>query len=239
MASPVLPLPVFDITEICQEAAERAGVEFRSGYALLTARRSLQLLSLEWSGRGLNLWTIAWDILPLVPGINPTPLPADTIDVLDVAVRQVNSGASEHTDTPLHRLGSADWAQVSNKLTGGRPNQYYVNRLVQPVIYLSPALDQASYDSGHTSLYYSRLRYMQPIPPGGTGVPEMPLRFINAMISGLAFQLALKSREPQARASVPLLRELYEADFQLAADEDRERVSFFAVPDGSVYGGCC
>lgn len=240
MASPSLPLPVFDIVEICQEASERAGLEFRSGYSLLTARRSLELLSLEWANRGLNLWTICWDTLDLDPLVNPVPLPADTIDVLDVLLRQVHSGGSAaHSDTPLHRLGSADWALVSNKLTGGRPNQYYVNRLVQPVIHLSPALDQASYDSGCAMLHYSRLRYMQPIPPGGTGVPELPLRFLNAMISGLAFHLALKSREPQARGSVPLLRELYEADFQLAADEDRERVSFFAVPDGNAYGRCC
>lgn len=240
MASPSLPLPVFDVVTISQEAHERAGLEFRSGYSLLTARRSLELLSLEWSNRGLNLWTLVWDTLDLTPGVNPTALPADTIDVLDVAVRQTNSGGSNgHSDTPLHRLGSADWALVSNKLTGGRPNQYYVNRLVQPVIYLNPALDQVTFDTGATMLHYSRLRYMQPIPPGGTGVPEMPLRFINAMISGLAFHLALKSREPQARGAVPLLRELYEADFQLAADEDRERVSFFAIPDGNAYGRCC
>jgi hypothetical protein len=237
MASPSLPLPVFNIVEICQEASERAGLEFRSGYSLLTARRSLELLSLEWANRGLNLWTVAWDTLDLDPLVNPTPLPVDTIDVLDVSLRQ--TGVGTYTDTPLHRLGSGDWALVNNKLIAGRPTQYYVNRLVAPVIHLNPALDQARFDSGLTALHYSRLRYMQPIPPGGIGVPEMPLRFINAMISGLAFQLALKSREPQARASVPLLRELYEQDFQLAADEDRERVSFFAVPDGNAYGRGC
>ena len=60
----------------------------------------------------------------------------------------------------------------------------------------------------------------------------MPLRFINAMISGLAFHLAMKSRDPQARQMAPMLRELYEADFQLAADEDRERISFFASQTG-------
>lgn len=285
MASPVLPLPSFDVVEICTEAAERAGVEFRSGYALITARRSLQLLSLEWSNRGLNLWTLVWDTLDLEPGVNPVALPADTIDVLDVALRQsapyvaplpvvstltdilavpvvVGEGARTHavmdplastfstvaplnypptgvrgvTDTPLGRLGSGDWANVSNKLTCGRPSQYYVNRLVQPMLYLNPACDQATYDSGITQLHYSRLRYMQPIPPGGTGVPEMPLRFINAMISGLAFHMAMKSRDPQARQQAPILRELYERDFELAADEDRERISFFATPEGMC--GC-
>jgi hypothetical protein len=226
--------------EICQEASERAGIEFRSGYSLLSARRSLELLSLEWANRGLNLWTICWDSLDLSPGVNPTALPADTIDVLDVSLRQANSGVpSGHTDTPLHRLGSGDWAMVSNKISSGRPTQYYVNRLVQPMLWLNPGLDQTSFNGGHTTLHYSRLRYMQPIPAGGTGIPEMPLRFLNAMISGLAFHMALKSKEPQARGIAPMLRELYEADFQLAADEDRERISFFAIPDRSAYGGGC
>ena len=237
MSTTPLPLPVFDLAEICQEASERAGVEFRSGYALITARRSLELLTLEWANRGLNLWTIAWDTLDVTPDLNPVPLPADTIDVLDVALRQTNSVTPQlHTDTPLNRLGSGDWAAVSTKLQGGRPSSYYVNRLVTPVLWLNPALDLNTYNSGVATLFYSRLRYMQPLPPGGTGIPEMPLRFINAMISGLAFHLAMKSREPQARAAAPMLRELYEADFQLAADEDRERISFFARPQG--YCGC-
>ena len=283
MATPALPLPQFDVVEICQEASERAGVEFRSGYSLATARRSLQLLSLEWSNRGLNLWTLVWDTLDLEPGVNPIPLPADTIDVLDVALRQsapytappvtvvstavplvIGEGAATHavmdplastfstvapvnysstgfcgvTDTPLGRMGSGAWAAVSNKLQCGRPTQYYVNRLVQPALWLNPAFDQATFASGASQLHYSRLRYMQPLSRGGAGVPEMPLRFINAMISGLAFHLAMKSREPQARQAAPMLRELYEADFQLAADEDRERVSFFAVPQGMCGCGC-
>ena len=226
MASPALPLPSFDVVTVCQEASERAGVEFRSGYSLITARRSLELLSLEWANRGLNLWTLVWDTLDFLPGVDPVPLPADTIDVLDVALRQALGGASGgHSDTPLNRLGSGDWAMVSDKLQPGRPVEYYVNRLVAPVLWLNPAPDAAG------QLHYSRLRYMQPLPAGGVGIPEMPLRFVNAMISGLAFHLAMKSRDPQARQMTPMLRELYEADFQLAADEDRERISFFARPE--------
>lgn len=231
MAAPALPLPSFDVAELAQEAAERAGVEFRSGYALISARRSLQFLSLEWANRGLNLWSLQWGTLDLAAGANPVPLPADTIDVLDAALRQIGtSGAA--TDTPLTRMGSGDWAVVANKEQPGRPNRFYVNRLVAPVLFLHPVPDQPSLDAGCTRLHYSRLRYMQPLPPGGAGVPEMPLRFVNAMISGLAFHMAMKSRDPQARQAAPMLRELYEADFQLAADEDRERISFFAVPEG-------
>ena len=47
-----------DIGEICEEAFERAGLEMRTGYDLKTARRSLNLLCLEWQNRGINLWTV-------------------------------------------------------------------------------------------------------------------------------------------------------------------------------------
>ena len=47
-----------DMAEITEEAFERCGLEFRTGYDAVTARRSLNLLFAEWANRGLNLWTV-------------------------------------------------------------------------------------------------------------------------------------------------------------------------------------
>jgi len=47
-----------DMAELTEEAFERCGLEFRTGYDAKTSRRSLNLLFAEWSNRGLNLWTI-------------------------------------------------------------------------------------------------------------------------------------------------------------------------------------
>ena len=47
-----------DMAEITEEAFERCGLEFRTGYDSRTARRSLNLLFADWANRGLNLWTI-------------------------------------------------------------------------------------------------------------------------------------------------------------------------------------
>ena len=47
-----------DMAEITEEAFERCGLEFRTGYDAKTARRSLNLLFAEWANRGLNLWTV-------------------------------------------------------------------------------------------------------------------------------------------------------------------------------------
>ena len=72
-----------DLNDIFEEAFERCGKEMRSGYDFRTARRSLNLLTIEWSNRGINLWTIEEGLIPLTQGQITYDLPADTIDLLD------------------------------------------------------------------------------------------------------------------------------------------------------------
>ena len=69
-----------NFTEIAEEAFERAGREMRSGYDLRTARRSMNLLTIEWVNRGLNMWTIEPGTFNLVQGQFCYPIPVDTID---------------------------------------------------------------------------------------------------------------------------------------------------------------
>jgi hypothetical protein len=57
-----------DFTEIAEEAWERAGREMRSGYDLRTARRSMNLMTIEWQNRGINMWTIDSGTVNLVQG---------------------------------------------------------------------------------------------------------------------------------------------------------------------------
>jgi hypothetical protein len=47
-----------DMNDLIEEAFERCGLEVRSGYDFRTARRSLNLLTIEWANRGINLWTV-------------------------------------------------------------------------------------------------------------------------------------------------------------------------------------
>jgi hypothetical protein len=72
-----------DLNDLIEEAYERAGVEVRTGYEFRTARRSLNLMTIEWANRGINLWTIQEGTITLVTGQAVYPLPADTIDLLD------------------------------------------------------------------------------------------------------------------------------------------------------------
>ena len=121
----------FDLsfTELAEEAWERAGREMRSGYDLRTARRSMNLMTLEWQNRGINMWTIQQGSFVMTPGLNTYPLPVDTIDLLDHVVRTSANIASNQADLNITRISMPTYATIPNKLAPGRPIQVMVQRM--------------------------------------------------------------------------------------------------------------
>jgi hypothetical protein len=117
-----------DLTEIVEEAFERCGSQLRSGYDLKTAIRSLNLISIEWANRGINLWTMQECNIPLVTGQVVYPVPADTIDILNAVTRTNNGSTSNQIDINLSRISEPDYSSIPNKLTTGRPIQVWFNR---------------------------------------------------------------------------------------------------------------
>ena len=132
-----------DFTEIAEEAWERAGREMRSGYDLRTARRSMNLMTIEWSNRGLNMWTIEEGSITLVPGLNTYPLPVDTIDLLDQVIRTGGNSASTQADLNISRISVSTYATIPNKLQQARPIQVWIQRLSGEVSPTSLTLDGA------------------------------------------------------------------------------------------------
>ena len=116
-----------DLNNLVEEAFERCGSELRSGYDLRTARRSLNLLLLEWANRGLNLWTLDQGQIALTTGQGLYPLPADTVDLLDTVIRQY-PGGNNQVDINITRIAEPTYITIPNKLTTGRPVQLWVNR---------------------------------------------------------------------------------------------------------------
>jgi len=208
-----------DIADAIEEAYERAGLEARTGYDYRTARRSLNILSAEWSNRGLNLWTVQENSLVLTPGTKTYTLPADTIDIIETIIR-VNSNGTP-LDYTVSRIGVGDYATLPNKNSTGRPLQIYMDRQVNPTYTLWPVPDLP-----YTIIYWTMRRIQD--ATNATDVMDMPVRFVPALVSGLAFQLAMK--RPEAAARVPMLKAEYMEQFQLAADEDRGREPARFVP---------
>lgn len=114
------------LNEIVEEAFERAGAELRTGYELRTARRSLNLLTIEWANRGINLWTVEQGQIPMAQGQITYPLPVDTIDLMDMVVR-TQSGIDQ-TDININRISSSTYSTIPNKNAQGRPIQVWINR---------------------------------------------------------------------------------------------------------------
>lgn len=297
-----------DMNDLIEEAFERCGLESRSGYDFRTARRSLNLLTIEWANRGINLWTVEQGQIPMVTGQAIYPLPVDTIDLLDQVIRQNNGNFANQIDINISRIAEPTYMTIPNKLTQGRPIQVWVNRQsgmtnatasttitanidaddttipVASVAGLPTAgfvkIDNetigyaniignsltncyrgqnntaaAAHTSGagvtiqnlpcvnvwptpnapgnqYTFVYY-RMRRIQDAG-GGIREQDIPFRFINCMVAGLAYYLSVKIPGVDPNR-IPMLKADYEQQFQLAADEDRDKAPVRFVPRTLFY----
>jgi hypothetical protein len=213
-----------DFPEIAEEAWERAGREMRSGYDLRTARRSMNLLTIEWANRGINLWTIAEDTATLVKGDLDYTLNSSAIDVLEINLRTDDGVQAKQRDLPLTRTSASVYASIPNKLTQGRPTQVWIDRLRGgPVAHVWPVPDK---DSTYKLNYF----YLRRIQDAGEGSydADMPFRFLPCLVAGLAYYIAMKT--PELADRIPLLKNIYDEQFEMAASEDREKVSARFVP---------
>lgn len=209
-----------NIIELLEEAYERAGLEMRGGYDLRTGIRSFNFMMAEWANRGLNLWTITEGTAALDSGDSSVDI-NNVVDVIDYAVR-IGTGTSQN-DYRLERIGVSQWANITNKNMTGRPTQIYVERLTDTTrvkVWPVPSTD-------YTLVYWALSRIDDAGVP--TNTADMPYRFIPALVAGLAYHIATK--KPAAMQRVPFLKQEYEEQFRLAADEDRDRASVFFLPD--------
>lgn len=219
-----------DMNFLVEEAFERCGAELRTGYDMRTARRSLNLLTLEWANRGINLWTIDEGTIPLVEGVAQYGMPVDTIDLLEHVVR--TQSGQQQTDINISRISVDTYSTIPNKNAQGRPIQLWYNRLggqdhptgVQyPTINVWPVPDQSNF----YTLVVWRLRRIQDAGDG-INTQDIPFRFLPCMVAGLAYHLSKKI--PGALERTPLLKAEYEELWQQAADEDREKAPLRIAP---------
>ena len=210
-----------EFTEIAEEAWERAGSEMRSGYDLATARRSMNLMTIELQNRGINMWTIDSGTISVTADTAQYSLPADTIDLLDQVIRTNAGNTSTQSDLTISRIGVSTYASIPNKLSTGRPIQVWVERLATPRINLWPVPD-----TSYTFVYWR----MRRVEDAGSGVEtaDMSFRFLPALVAGLAYHIAMKV--PDLAPRIEMLKAAYDEQYALAAGEDREKTSEHFVP---------
>jgi hypothetical protein len=306
-----------DVNDLIEEAFERCGSELRTGYDFRTARRSLNLLTIEWANRGINLWTIEEGQIPLYPNQAIYALPNDTIDLLDQVTRTNAGAGTTQVDININRISESTYSTIPNKYAQGRPIQVWINRqtgesyttsatitqtisssdttiyiddvtglgaagfiklgneiisysnLTQtspsstagyisycgrgqqstlpashssgavvtvtspPSINIWPIPNQGSVGNPFYMFVYWRMRRMQDT---GTGAKtqDIPFRFIECMVAGLAYKLSMKLPNVDPNR-VGALKAEYEQQWQLAAEEDREKAAIRYVPRVLYY----
>jgi hypothetical protein len=221
-----------NLNDLVEEAFERCGAELRTGYDLRTARRSLNLLTIEWANRGINLWTIEEGSIAMVQGQIVYDLPIDTIDLLEHVIRTNAGTTSNQLDININRISADTYITIPNKNAQGRPIQVWINRqsgattttgVQYPQINVWPAPDQSNY---YTFFYY-RLRRMEDAGDG-LNTQDIPFRFLPCMVAGLAYYLSLKL--PGAMERTGMLKQMYDEAWQQASDEDREKAPLRIAP---------
>ena len=212
-----------EISEVIEEAFERCGLQSRTGYDIETARRSLNLLSLEWVNRGLNFWTVEQGTKTLTAGTSTVSMDSDTVDLIQHWIRE-GSGTSQ-SDLPISRFSVSQYSSIPSKLTEGRPVNLYIDKQRDaPVVYFWPTPDKAY------TFAYQQIRRIEDTGAVGSTDPDVPARFLPALVSGLAYMISQKY--PEAFVRSPELKAEYEFQWQLAEQEDRDRASVHFVPGG-------
>ena len=202
-----------DLGDVMEEAFERAGSELKSGYDYRTARRSLDLMFLEWQNRGVNLWTVKED--------------AKILDIVEAFIRTDAGDTSSQTDQSLTRISVKQFAHLTNKLDSAKPLQYWFERSDSAnSINLWPVPDS---QETYTLVYYYIERIADTGANAGTN-PEVPSRYLPCLVAGLAYYLSLKKEESKDR--IQLLKQLYEDEWRIASDAHREKGSLYFVPGG-------
>jgi hypothetical protein len=297
-----------DMNDLIEEAFERCGKELRSGYDFRTARRSVNIMTIEWANRGLNLWTVEQGQILMNTGQAIYPVPVDTIDLLDTTVRQNNGSPSNQIDINISRISESTYMTIPNKNTNGRPIQVWYNRQSGNVAKIPQATLVGGIDADDTTITLSSVANLgttgfinignetigyqnivgnqilnawrgqngtvatahltaaevfqnnlpcinvwpTPNAPGdqytfvyyrmrriqdagtGTSTEDIPFRFIPCMAAGLAYHIGCKLPDVDMNR-VMALKQIYEEQFQLAADEDRETAAIRWVPRNSFY----
>lgn len=216
-----------DFVEAIEEAYERCGLESRSGYDMKTARRSINLMMLDWANRGINMWTMEERVETLYQGQGEYQLDADIVDIIEQVVQLPNQ--TQTTRYTVSRVSVSTYATRTNPTIQSRPTQIYIERLVDgPRIHLWPLPNIEGY-----TLHYWILKR---IDDAGayTNTGDFPFRFLPVFISGLAYYIAEKKATDNPDL-IMRLKARYEEDWQNAAEEDREKATLSIVPRGASY----
>ena len=190
---------------------------------LQMASQEANLMQVEWSNRGPNLWTVDAQEVDTIPGYGTYSVDPSTIAVLEVTLGQ--GDPPSETEILLTSISRTEYMAYPNKMTPGRPTAYWSDILISPTITLWPVPDRVYH------LHFSRYRQQMDATMRNAGNFEAPYRWLDAACSGMAHRLA--------RHYAPAMEQQRKADYNEAyghaAARDKENAPIYLSPMIGVY----
>jgi len=207
-----------DVATAIEEAYELAGLEARTSYDAVTARRSMNIMFADWSNRGIQMWEVSKEELTLTEGTSEYTINSFDIDILDAYIETTLNGTV--TDYTLDRMDRNEFVSIPNKTIKARSTEYWLERLKSPVIHLYPTPD----NSTDKLIYY----VWKTIEDSSAQINDVdiPTRFMPCLVSGLAYYLCLKKNVQK----LPVIKQQYEQDLSNAIRYDEDRSPLKLVP---------
>ena len=143
----------------------------------------------------------------------------NTIDILSVVITR------DSVDYAITRLSRDGYLGIPKKTQTGRPSQFFLDRQITPVLKVWPTPENNT-----DIIKFDRLVRMDDADDY-TNTMQIPFRFYPCLAAGLAYYLSIK----RAPDRIPLLKAIYDEEFNRAMEEDRDRASLTITP-GLGYG---
>tara|TARA_R100000935_G_scaffold3466_1_gene8896 strand:+ start:108 stop:773 length:666 start_codon:yes stop_codon:yes gene_type:complete len=207
-----------NVADFIEEAFERCGLELRTGYDLVTAKRSINLMLAEWANRGLNQWTIQEETLTVIENTLNYTLNSNVVDVLDCSLRRVEGSTT--TDLSMGRLSRSEYLNIPTKSTTGRPSQFFLDKQNSAILKIWPAPENST-----DVLVFNKIVRMDDADTA-LNTMDMPFRFYPCFAAGLAYYISVK----KAPEKTQMLKQMYEEEFDRASSTDEDRASFRIRP---------
>jgi hypothetical protein len=190
---------------------------------LQMASQEANLMQVEWSNRGPNLWTVDEQTTQTIPGYATYAVDPSTIAVLEVTLGQGNP--PDETEILLTSISRTEYMAYPNKRSQGRPTVYWYDILIAPTITLWPVPDQVY------NLHFTRYRQQMDATLRNAGNFEAPYRWLDAACAGMAARLAVHY--------APMLEDKRAAQaeraYGFAASRDKENAPIYLSPMIEYY----
>lgn len=190
------------------------------------ARMASNMVLANWSNKGVNLWTVDLQTVPLVAGQATYTVPQNTVVMLDTYIT-VDNGNSAPIDRLILPISRTEYASYPNKEQQGFPTVYWQDRLINGNVTLWPVPDGNSAQF----LKYYRAVQLQDVEFTGGQTIEIPYLWLDAFADALSYRLA-RVWNPQM---APELKLIADESYNVADNQNVETASQYISPMVSGY----